>query len=78
MILIDNLQNYPNKRKQYAHMVSDVSLSELHQFAQKIGVDRHWFHKNHYDLRSPEHSRALNNGAIMVTTRELAKRMVKI
>lgn len=78
MILIDELQSYPNKRKQYSHLVSDVSFDELHAFAESIGVARHWFHKNHYDLRGPEHSRALENGATLVSTRELSSRMVKV
>jgi len=58
-------------------MASDASLAELHRFAEKIGVAKHWFHKNHYDLRCLEHSRALENGAMLVTTRELARRMAK-
>ena len=78
MILIDKLQGYPNKRKRYSHLVSDVSFDELHSFAERIGVARHWFHKNHYDLREPEHSRALETGATLVSTRELARRMVKV
>ena len=40
-------------RTKYSHMVSDVSLQELHTFAASIGVKRHFFHNaniKHYDI----------------------------
>lgn len=55
----------------WCHMVSDVSIDELHQFAEHIGVPRRAFHGDHYDL--PEHVRdvALMHGAIEVLSRQL-------
>lgn len=52
-------------------MVSDVSIDELHQFAEHIGVPRRAFHGDHYDL--PEHVRdvALMHGATEVLSRQL-------
>lgn len=35
----------PNGRKAYAHMVAD-SIEELHEFAAKIGVKPHFFHRS--------------------------------
>lgn len=58
-------------------MVSDVSLAELHHFAESIGVKRHWFHKNHYDLREHEYQAALAAGAKKTTARDLVKLMAK-
>jgi hypothetical protein len=52
-------------------MVSDVSVDELHQFAEHLGVPRRAFHGDHYDL--PQHVRdlALVHGAIEVSSREV-------
>lgn len=52
-------------------MVSDVSVEELHQFAEHLGVPRRAFHGDHYDL--PQHVRelALVHGAVEVSSREV-------
>lgn len=54
-------------------MVSDLSIEDLHSFAESIGVKRHWFHKDHYDIREFEYERAIEAGAILVTSREIVK-----
>lgn len=43
------------------HLVSDVSIEELHAFAKKIGLKRCWFHgvkkgHPHYDLKNAKGS----------------------
>lgn len=63
-------------------MVSDTSLEELHEFAKKIGLKREWFQDNpkhpHYDLTTNRAKfRAIGNGAVLVPSRDLVKRMVK-
>jgi hypothetical protein len=52
-------------------MVSDVSIEDLHGFAEHLGVPRRAFHGDHYDL--PRHVReiALTHGAIEVSSREV-------
>lgn len=72
MILIDSV----------GHMVSNSSLEELHDFAKRISMRREWFQdKNnhpHYDLTTGNaKERALEKGAIMVTSKELVQRMVR-
>lgn len=59
------------KEYSWCHMVSDVSLDELHQFAEHIGIPRRAFHGDHYDL--PQHIRehALAHGAQEVPSRAL-------
>jgi hypothetical protein len=42
MILVDELKLYTGKRIKYAHMVSTKSIEELHEFAAKIGIKRHF------------------------------------
>jgi hypothetical protein len=38
------------------HLISDVSIAELHEFAAKVGIKRCWFHNRrgkhrpHYDI----------------------------
>lgn len=53
-------------------MLAD-SLPELHSFATLIGLKSHWFDKDHYDLREDEYLLAVENGAVVVSTRELVK-----
>ena len=53
--------------RKWCHLVAD-SLTELHTFATKLGLKRHWFHEKsyypHYDITMPIRSRALGIGAI--------------
>ena len=56
------------------HLIAD-SEKELHDFAKKIGLKRDWFqdhrHK-HYDLTTKRMAnKAIINGAILKTTREI-------
>ena len=34
----------------WAHLVSDESLAELHEFAEAAGIPRRGFHGDHYDV----------------------------
>lgn len=77
MIYVDSPRLWNGRRKRYAHMMSDKSTAELHAFAESIDVKRHWFHKDHYDLREVEFDRALSAGATLVTTRELVRLRAK-
>ncbi len=85
-ILIDSFQNgakgpvrYWNRR--CGHLVSDTSVEELHAFARQLGLRREWFQQKsipHYDLTGTVYDRAVELGAELVSTRELARRAVKI
>ncbi len=66
--------DYGRKGK-FCHMVSSTSIAELHEFAQRIGVKRCWYHKGHYDLRPYQREAAFAAGAFEVTARELVSRM---
>lgn len=76
MIYVDaaDWKKSPNGRKSYAHMVAD-SLEELHEFSTLIGVKRHFFHNSkaapHYDITSEQHVIAIENGALLVSSREV-------
>lgn len=82
MIYVDaaTWKKSPNGRKSYAHMVAD-SVEELREFAVKIGVKPHFWHKSgrngelsHFDITSDQHAVALENGASLVDTRVILEK----
>ncbi len=75
-VYVDPLRSYPHKRKQYAHMIADT-VEELHEFAESIGVRRHWYHGDHYDIREADWIIAVDRGAIVVTSRALVALKIK-
>ena len=78
MVYIDVLRPTPRSRNwrwsHGCHLYAD-SLSELHTFAQRIGMRRSWFQDRpgfpHYDLRNTRRVLAKNMGAVEHTTREM-------
>jgi hypothetical protein len=66
----------PGGRKRYCHVASDTE-AELHAFAERLGLKRHFFHAGakhvHYDLAEERRPAALAAGAVEVTSRELAR-----
>ena len=65
-ILVDELREYPHTRlpfRHWCHLVSDHSFEELHAFAARIGIPRHRFQGDHYDLPPHLRSRAVELGA---------------
>jgi hypothetical protein len=77
-ILVDPLREYPHVRlavRHWAHLTTDGAWEELHAFAQRLGVPRHRFQGDHYDLPPWLRERAVGLGAEEVTTGELLLRM---
>tara|TARA_B100000579_G_scaffold317104_1_gene266659 strand:+ start:448 stop:999 length:552 start_codon:yes stop_codon:yes gene_type:complete len=72
MILVDT-PRWPWRDQLWGHMVSDVSLQELHQFARQIGKRRIGFQGDHYDVNQKEHQLAIEAGAKAVGSRELVR-----
>jgi hypothetical protein len=77
-ILVDELREYPGVALPFTtwcHMATDGDLDELHAFAARLGLQRRWFQRDHYDL--PPHGRgaAVALGAEEVRTGELLRRM---
>lgn len=58
----------------YSHMVADT-FEELHAFAEKIGVKKHFFHRaevaHHYDINQDQFALAVQNGAKIVSSKEI-------
>ena len=74
MILVDDAL-WPWRGRRWCHLVSDVSYDELHDFAQRLGVPRHVFQGDHYDLPEDRRARALELGATAIGSRELVRRL---
>lgn len=68
--------NIPYRSMIMCHMMAD-SLEELHQMADKIGVQRKWFqNKNsfpHYDVCLSKKALAIKSGAVEIDHRWLYK-----
>lgn len=67
MIYIDTLKSYPGHEVQYAHMTAD-SLTELHTYAQKLGLGKEWFHNvrhPHYDISEKLYALAVTNAKVV-------------
>jgi hypothetical protein len=78
LILVDEIREYPHALlpfRHWCHLVSDESFDELHAFAARIGIPRHRFQGDHYDLPPHLRARAVALGAREVGTRELTQRM---
>src|ERR1700742_5179920 len=52
-VLVDPLREYPHvpySVKRWCHMAVDGAFEELHVFAAQLGIPRHRFQGDHYDL----------------------------
>lgn len=59
----------------WAHLVSDESYDELHEFAQLLGKRRLGFQGDHYDVEEIDRARALELGAEAIDSRDLVRRL---
>ena len=76
MILIDAPQWW-HRERWWGHMVSDVSVDELHAFAEVLGIPRRAFERDHYDIPAHLHPTALEAGAVLVPSKELVRRLTE-
>jgi hypothetical protein len=74
-VYVDNALNHFG-RMNMSHMIADT-LKELHEMADKIGVQRKWFQDNsdhpHYDISQSKKALAIQYGAVSVDVRELVE-----
>jgi Protein of unknown function (DUF4031) len=70
MILVDAAV-WPWRGRLWAHLVSDTSYDELHAFAEGLGIPRHAFQGDHYDVPEGLREEALALGAVPVTSRQV-------
>ncbi|MFI1518462.1 DUF4031 domain-containing protein [Kitasatospora cineracea] len=85
MILIDP-PDWPGHGKWWSHLVSDVSLDELHAFAAELGAPAKGFDRDRpqprgglggapFDVPAAWYERAVALGALPVGSRELVARL---
>jgi len=73
-VLVDDAI-WPFDGRRWAHLVSDVSYEELHEFAERLGIPRRGFQGDHYDIPESYRAEALRLGAVPVGSRELLHRL---
>lgn len=64
---------WPWRERLWAHLVSDESLDELHEFAVSIGVRRVSFQGDHYDIDTDTRIEAIAAGAVRTDARDLVR-----
>jgi hypothetical protein len=74
VILIDQ-PIWPAHDMLWAHIVSDHSLDELHDFAARAGIPRRAFDHDHYDVPDRKWDELVAMGAHPVGVRELVERL---
>ena len=74
MVLIDQ-PIWPAHNTLWAHLVSDESLNELHEFAAAAGIPRRGFDRDHYDVPAEKYDELVALGATPVTVRQLVERL---
>ena len=78
LIFVDELREYAHTAlpfRHWCHLASDSSFEELHAFAARLGIPRHRFQGDHYDLPPHLRAKAVALGAREVGTRELTRLM---
>ncbi|TNC16900.1 DUF4031 domain-containing protein [Georgenia sp. 311] len=75
MVVLLDRPRWPAHGTLWAHLVSDTSLAELHDFAARCGVPRRAFDLDHYDVPAERHAELLAAGARDVTGHELIRRL---
>ena len=73
-VLIDQPM-WPAHNTLWAHLVSDTSLDELHEFAATAGLPRRGFDADHYDVPAARWQDLVDAGAVPVTVRQMVERL---
>ena len=73
-VLIDQ-PIWPAHHTLWAHIVSDTSLDELHEFAERAGIPRRGFDLDHYDVPARMGQELVDLGAEPVGVREFVERL---
>lgn len=61
-VFIDDIAISKDDRVWY-HLMSDTDGDEIHNFANRLGLKRSWFHVDHYDLTEGKRQQAIRMGA---------------
>lgn len=69
-ILVDGA-HWPWRGRLWAHLISDTSLEELHEFATRLGIPDRAFQGDHYDITDELRDCAIAEGAVPVDSRAI-------
>lgn len=72
MIYIDP-PTWPGHGRLWSHLISDVSYEELHEFAERVGIPRRAFERDHYDVIDERYPAMIAAGAQPVSTRRIVE-----
>ena len=61
--------------RRWCHLVSDVSIDELHRFADAAGLSPRQFQGDHYDIPEEHRAQLIAAGAVPVPSRVLLRRL---
>ena len=67
---------WPKHDTVWAHLVSDSSLEELHEFARVAGIPERAFDLDHYDVPEERIPALTAQGAEQVSAHELTRRLI--
>jgi predicted metal-dependent HD superfamily phosphohydrolase len=67
---------WPAHGTHFSHLVSDLSLAELHQFASAAGIPERAFDGDHYDVAERRFDDLVAAGAIPVEARVLVRKLI--
>ena len=73
-VLIDP-PRWPAHGRLWAHLVSDLSYEELHEFARRFEIPQRGFDHDHYDVPADRFDQLVAGGAVPVDSRELLRRI---
>jgi predicted metal-dependent HD superfamily phosphohydrolase len=74
-VLIDE-PRWPAHGTVFSHLVSDVSLAELHAFADAAGILPRAFDHDHYDVPERRYADLVERGALPVSATVLVRRLL--
>ena len=60
----------------FSHLVSDMSLAELHEFAATAGISERAFDRDHYDVPAHRYEELVRAGAIELSGAELTRTLI--
>ncbi|MGC3994819.1 MAG: DUF4031 domain-containing protein [Propionicimonas sp.] len=76
MALLIDAPRWPAHGTLFCHLVSDTSLDELFDFADRLALPMRAFDHDHYDVPQERHDELVAAGALAVPSPELVRRLV--
>lgn len=67
---------WPAHSTVFSHLISDVSLTELHEFAAAAGISERAFDRDHYDVPAHLYDELVRAGAVELSGAELTRTLI--